>query len=90
MNNRPVISNYDVGVFGTPEGPVYAYRRTYENDGAVNPVDPSVPHRTTDIWSVYRWDDESGEWSWTADCVSESVAASLAALLAGTPDPYEG
>ena len=88
MNQQPVISPYDVAVYGQPEGPVFTYRRTYESENFVNPVAPNTPLRTTDVWSVYRWDDEKGEWKWVADCCDQSTAESLSKLLAGTSDAY--
>lgn len=90
MKNQPHISHFDLGVFGTAEGPVTAYRRVYddaltESTLSLSPTDP--PH-DDQKYGVYTWDDELGQWAWASDHATPEAAEAAAQELAGTTDAY--
>lgn len=89
MQNPPVLNGHEVATYGTPEGPVTCIVRTYEDEGECFPIRPDMPSMPGEVWCVYLWNDEVGEWNLKADCVDLATAESLAKLLAGTADTYQ-
>jgi len=90
MKNQPVISHFDLGVFGTAEGPVIAYRRVYDDDlgNTVQSLSPSDPPRDDERFGVYQWDDDKAQWTWVSDHETAETAVAAAQHLAGTTESY--
>lgn len=84
MKNSPVISNFDLGVFGNPSGPVFGYRRVRNVGDDVVALGPDEEWDPNAYFAVYRWDDEKAQWSHYCDDKCEFFAIATAAAAAGT------
>lgn len=85
MENKVIVSNYDVAVFGKIDGEYYSCRRLIDDEGECHSIAPTDPPHEGEFSSVYRWMSQAGGfWEWVSDHTNIADARLEAIRLAGT------
>lgn len=84
----PVVSDFDIAVFGTLGDTFTSYRRLFLNGDDVVAMPPDGPAREDQFYGVYKWDDEKSMWLHMTDIDDEQEARVHAITLAGSDVLY--